>query len=67
MLATADTTGTASGYAAVPLVGLAGDDDVPFALYLRTGVSTWVLYHPASSALDAGSDKHLKLPPKLEV
>lgn len=53
MVATAVSTATAGGYAAVPLVGLVAPDAVPFPLYLRTGDSTWVLYHPAASALDA--------------
>lgn len=42
----------ASQYAPVPLVGLVGDDVVPFPLYLRTADDIWVLYHPAAAALD---------------
>ena len=40
-------------FSAIPLAGLVSDSSqVPFPLYLRTADNTWVLYHPANSALD---------------
>jgi putative nucleotidyltransferase with HDIG domain len=41
-----------AGYTPVPLAGLVAREPVPFALFLRTADSVWVLYHPAGSALD---------------
>ncbi|MCB9876048.1 MAG: HDIG domain-containing protein [Planctomycetes bacterium] len=51
----AATATTPTTFSAIPLAGLASDASrVPFPLYLRTADNTWVLYHPADSALDEG-------------
>jgi putative nucleotidyltransferase with HDIG domain len=42
-----------AGFTPVPLAGLAAQEPVPFALYLRTADDVWVLYQPAGAALDA--------------
>ncbi|HEB52351.1 MAG TPA: HD domain-containing protein [bacterium] len=39
-------------FTAIPLVGLARGDAVPFPLYLSTAENTWVLYRPEASELD---------------
>ncbi len=48
------TSAAQQTYTAVPLHGLVGSEAVPFALYLRTGPATWVLYKPAKDFLDEG-------------
>lgn len=46
-----------TGYAAVPLVGLASRDPLPFPLYLKTAVDTWILYRDLTSRL---GEEHLE-------
>jgi putative nucleotidyltransferase with HDIG domain len=41
-------------YTPIPLSGLVAKEPVPFPLYLCTADNTWVLYHPAGSAIDEG-------------
>lgn len=54
--ALAETATRPPGYSAIPLTGLAAREPLPFPLYLRTAENSWVLYRPATSALD---DAHL--------
>jgi putative nucleotidyltransferase with HDIG domain len=51
---TQPTSATPTTYMAVPLVGLVGEEQVSFPLYLRTAADVWVLYRPAASLLDEG-------------
>ncbi|MCR9247167.1 MAG: HD domain-containing protein [bacterium] len=44
---------SAADFAAIPVSGLAASEPLAFPLYLRTAQNTWVLYRPATSALDA--------------
>ena len=47
-------------YMAVPLAGLVAPSAVPFALYLCTAESTWVLYRPGDSMIDESHIGRLK-------
>ncbi len=53
-MAAISTSKAQQTYTAVQLQGLVGAEAVPFALYLRTGPATWVLYKPASEVVDEG-------------
>ncbi|MBL9078348.1 MAG: HD domain-containing protein [Planctomycetes bacterium] len=54
MATAAPSPTTPATYTAVPLEGLAGREQVPFPLYLRTADNVWVLYRPSASVVDDG-------------